>query len=235
MGAVLWTAVLGATMAARLHPPFAEGARWIALGGAFWIATRGYVRRGGEAESGPRFVAGLVLAAASSHLGWALLHLDQVVANPRALLHPTAGQSVLFAPLGVLALSPWGRAARARYLAAALGSLPHAFAVARLGCLAAGCCRGVAGALGTHPTRLYEIAGLLALDAWTRRLPSAWVGPSTLVGFGGIRLLTEPVRAAPPLGEPLVAPSALGLGWIAIGSAMAVTAARRPRGVVGAA
>ncbi len=210
MGAVLWTGVLGATIAARLHPPFAGEARWIALGGAFWMATHGYLRRGGEAESGLRFVAGLALAAGASQIGWVLLHLDRVPADPRALLDLATGQSVLFAPLGLLAVAPWSRAARERYLAAALGSLPRAFAVARLGCLAAGCCHGVTGIHGTHPTRLYEIVGLLALDAGTRRLPSAWVGPATLVGFGGVRLLTEPVRAVPPLGEPLVAPSCVG-------------------------
>jgi hypothetical protein len=235
MGAVLWTGVLGATIAARLHPPFAGEARWIALGGAFWMATHGYLRRGGEAQSGLRFVAGLALAAGASQIGWVLLHLDRVPADPRALLDLATGQSVLFAPLGLLAVAPWSRAARERYLAAALGSLPRAFAVARLGCLAAGCCHGVTGIHGTHPTRLYEIVFLLALDAGTRRLPSAWVGPATLVGFGGVRLLTEPVRAVPPLGEPLVAPSAVGLGWVAIGVAMALAAARRPRKLAGAA
>jgi hypothetical protein len=229
MGAVLWTAVLGATIAARLHPPCAGEARWVALAGAFWMAIHGYLQRGGRSDSGLRLVAGLVLAAAASHIGWVLLHLDRVQADPRALLGPAAGQSVLFAPLGLLALAPWGRAVRERYLAAALGSLPRAFAVARLGCIAAGCCHGVTGTHGTHPVRLYEIAALLTLDAATRRLPAAWVAPSTLVGFGGIRLLTEPARAAPPLGEPLVAPSALALGWVAVGSAIALAGSRRPR------
>jgi hypothetical protein len=234
VSAALWTVASGATLAAQLHPPFAQVARWIALGSAFWMAIWGYLRRGGRAESGPRFVAGLALAAASAHLGWALLHFDGVMLHPRALLNPAVGQSVLFAPLGVLALAPWKRAARERYLAAALGSLPHAFAVARLGCLACGCCHGVEGALGTHPTRLYEIAGLLGLAGWTRRLPAAWVGPTTLLGFGGIRLVTEPFRAPPSLGEPLIAPAALGIGWIAIGSAMAASASQRPRPSVGA-
>ena len=233
VSAALWTVVSGATLAAHLHPPFARDAGSIALVSAFWMAIFDYLRRGGSAESGPRLVASLALAAAAAHLGWALLHLEEVMADPRALWNPVGGQSVLFAPLGVLALAPRGRAARERYLAPALGSLPGAFAVARLGCLARGCCHGVTGEFGVHPTPLYEIAGLLCLAGWTRRLPAAWVAPVTLSGFGALRVLTEPYRAPPPLGEPLIPPTALGLGWVAIGSAMAVAARQPPRPVVG--
>jgi hypothetical protein len=193
------------------------------------MATLVYLRRGGEPESGPRFVAGLVLAAASAHLGWALLHLDQVAAHPGALLNPAVGHSVLFAPLGILAAAPFRRTARERYLPAALGSLPEAFAVARLGCLACGCCRGRGGLLGADATLFFEIAALLALAAWTRRLPAAWVGPATLSGFGAIRLLTEPLRAPLRLAPPMIPPAALAVGWIAIAAAMAVPALHGPR------
>jgi hypothetical protein len=232
-GAALWTVVAGAVLAAHLHPPFARVARWIALGGAFWMAILDYLRRGGTAETGSRFVAGLALAAASAHLGWALLHLDGWMVHARAFLNPAAGHSVLFAPLGILVLTPTMRGARGRYLAPALGSLPRAFAVARLGCLACGCCHGTEGALGTHPTRIYEIAGLLGLAAWTRRLPAAWVGPATLSGFGTLRLVTEPFRAPSLLGDPVIAPAALGFAWIAVGAAMAVVASRHPLPSVG--
>jgi hypothetical protein len=218
---------------ARLHPSFATLARWTALGGAFWMAIFVYLRRGGTAESGTRFVIGLALAGGAAHLGWAFLHLDEVMAHPRALLNPAVGHSVLFAPLGILALAPGRRAARQRYLAAALGSLPQAFAVARLGCLACGCCQGTSAVFGADATLLCEIAGLLALDGLTRRLSAAWVGPVTLSGFGTLRLLTEPFRAPAPLGEPLIPPTALGIGWIAVGAAMALAALQRPRPVVG--
>jgi hypothetical protein len=231
--AALWAVVSGAVLAARLHRSFAPVARWFALGGAFWMAIFVYLRRGGEAESGPRFVAGLALAGASAHLGWALLHLDDVMAHPRALLNPAVGHSVLFAPLGILALAPGERVMRERYLAAALGSLPEAFAVARLGCLACGCCRGSFAVFGADAILLCEIAGLLALAGWTRRLPVAWVGPSTLSGFGALRLVIDPFRAPSPLGEPLIAPTALGIGWITIGTAMALVALWRPRPVLG--
>ena len=227
----LWAVVSGAALAARLHPSLAPVARWAALGGAFWMAIFVYLRRGGEAESGSRFVAGLALAGAFAHLGWAFLHIDDVMAHPRALLNPAVGHSVLFAPLGILALAPGKRAGRERYLAAALGSLPQAFAVARLGCLASGCCHGTFGVFGADATLLCEIAGHLALAGWTRRLPAGWVGPVTLLGFGTLRLVTEPFRAPSPLGEPLIAPTALAIGWIAVGAAMASVALQRPRPV----
>jgi hypothetical protein len=227
--AALWVAVSGTVLVARLHRPFAPVARWAALGGAFWMAIFVYLRRGGRAGSGSRFVAGLALAGASAHLGWALLHLDDVMAHPRALLNPAVGHSVLFAPLGVLALAPGRRAARERYLAAGLGSLPQAFAVARLGCLAGGCCQGSFGVLGADALPLCEIAGLLALDGCTRRLPASWVGPATLSGFGALRVISEAFRAPSPLGEPLIAPTVLGIGWIGIGAAMGLAAVRRPR------
>jgi len=226
---VLWMLASGAALWGLMHPPFAPVARWIALGAAFWMAIFVYLRRGGEAESGSRFVAALVLAAASAHFGWALLHLGEVAAHPRALLNPAVGHCVLFAPLGILAAAPFRGAARERYLAAALGSLPEAFAVARLGCLACGCCRGRGELLGADATLLFEIAALLALGGWTGRLLAVWVGPATLSGFGAIRLLTEPLRAPARLAQPVIAPAALAIGWIAIGTAMAVVALQRPR------
>lgn len=232
MGAALWAVVSGVVLAARLEPSVAPIARWTALGGAFWMAVVVYLRRGGRAESGSRFVAGLVLAGALAHLGWALLHLDDVAVHPRALLNPAVGHSVLFAPLGILALAPGKRAARERYLAVALGSLPEAFAVARFGCLARGCCQGSSAVFGAGATPLCEIVGLLALAGWTRRLTAAWVGPATLSGFGTIRLLTEPFRTPSPLGEPVIAPAALGIGWIVAGAVMALAALQRPRPVL---
>jgi hypothetical protein len=229
MGAsvALWVLASGAVLVARSHPSLAPAARWTALGGAFWVAILAYLNRGGEAKSGSRFVTGLALAGASAHLGWAFLYLEEVIAHPRALLDPAAGHCVLFAPLGILATAPGNREARDRYLAAALGSLPPAFAVARLGCLAGGCCHGNLAFFGVDAIPLCEIAALLTLTVCTRHLPVRWVGPVTLAAFGALRLLTEPLRAPPPLGEPVVAPTQLAFGWIATATAMACSALRR--------
>ena len=170
----------------------------LALSGAFWTALLLY-----RGEAPRRFVAALALAAVFAHLGWALLHSGPVLAHPWALLDP-AGFSVLFAPLGLLALER---------SAAAFATLPLAIAVARLGGLAAGCCHGARG----EPTPLVEIAALLALHLGLRRLRVDWTAPAVLAGLGLIRLLTEPWRATPPLGPPAVSAAVLAAAWIGAG------------------
>lgn len=227
-GAALFLILLAMTLAARVEPSLAEAARRLSLAGAFWAAIFEYLRRGGAAETGSRFVAGLFAAALLAHLGWALLHLDDVRAHPTVLADPFVGHSVLFAPLGTLLVAPGRGSARRRYLSAGLGSLPRAFAVARLGCLAAGCCHGVASADGLDPVPVGDIAGLLLLSGLTQRLPEALVAPVTLSGFGALRLALEPLRAPPPLGPPLVAPSVLAIGWIVAGAALGVAVRRGP-------
>jgi hypothetical protein len=68
---------------------------------------------------------------------------------------------------------------------------------------------------GLHPTALYEIAGLLALHAavWCAGpLPTL---PLVLGGLGALRLLVDPLRAAPPLGAPIVPPAGIATAWLA--------------------
>jgi hypothetical protein len=137
----------------------------VALFAAFWTAVLLY--RGDRPRS---FVLGLGAAAVFAHLGWAALHWDALQRAPWALLDP-AGYCVLFAPLGVLLF------ARS---AAAFRALPLAFAVARAGCLAAGCCRGPDG----QPLPLFELAGLVALHAALSRLSDSCVIPGFCAGFG---------------------------------------------------
>jgi len=244
----------------------------LAWSGAFWIAVLGFVhgaRReegaSGSAASRPagaarspsssldacRHVLGLGLGAVLAHLAWALLHLRDVAAHPEALANPTVGYTVLGLPLGMLATVPWRAPVRRRtaYLAAAFAPLPFALAVARLGCLAVGCCHGtptqlpwgiplaeaaaaappaLLRATSVHPTGLYEIAGLLALGLAARRAPRAWVAPAVLAGFGALRLAVEPWRAAPPLGPPLVPPSLLAAGWL-LAAALLLPSPRPPK------
>jgi hypothetical protein len=170
---------------------------------ALWTAVSLY--RGGRPL---RFVAALAAGAAFAHLGWARLHWAAVAGHPAALLDPTLGYCVLFLPLGPLLLAPEAATWRA---------LPLALAVARLGCLIAGGCHGVAAAWGSHPTPLYEVALLLALHLAVRASADARAAAVFLAGFGLARLTVEPWRAAPPLGPPTLDPALLAALWTGVG------------------
>jgi prolipoprotein diacylglyceryltransferase len=174
---------------------------------AFWTAVLRY--RGERPE---RFVVGIVLGAAAGHLGWAALHAPEVRAHPWALLDPAVGFCVLFVPLGLLLCER---------SAAAFRTLPLALAAARLGCIAGSCCQGTPTALpwavrGLHPTPLYEIAGLLLLHAASRGVADGHLVPWVLGGLGLVRLVVEPLRAAPPLGEPLLPSAWIAGAWIVL-------------------
>jgi len=196
---------------------------------AFWVAVLGY--RGDRVA---RFILGLGLGAIFARVGWGLLHATQIFLAPERLsaesdstgrlgralgywLGDEAGLSLLFVPAGVLLSIPWAarREARLAYAAAASRSLAPACCVARLGCVAAGCCSGLPlpGAPeggSAHPTALYELMGWVGVSAGLLLTASRWVPGLFLTAFGGLRLVTEPWRAPPPLGEPVVDP-----GWIA--------------------
>jgi hypothetical protein len=163
----------------------------------------------------------LVLGAALAHAGWLLLHAPIVWpalrARPGLLLDPSLGFCMLFLPLGPLLLER---------SASAFASLPLALAVAKLGCLAAKCCRGTPtlapwAVAGLHPTVLYEIAGLLALQGVVSRAEARWAAPLVLGGLGALRLLVEPLRAAPPLGAPVITPAAIAAAWLVLAAALA--------------
>lgn len=216
-----------------------EAFQWLALSAGFWVALALYRRS--EAAGAGRFVCGLVLGALLAHLGWALLYVDRIVAEPRALLAP-AGWSVLFVPLGLLVATPWhgGRRRRDQFLRSSVASLPLALATARIGCLGVGCCHGLptdlpfglrlAGdAVTRHPIALYEIAGLLLLHGFATSIPPRWVAPAVLAGFGLLRLAIEPRRAAAPLGAPLLAPGWIAALWVAVALALFVGSLRRHR------
>jgi hypothetical protein len=183
---------------------------------AFWTALWLYERRARPARP-VRFALGLVLGAALAHAGWLALHAPltwpALRARPGLRLDPSRGYCVLFLPLGLLALERSG---------AALASLPLALAVARLGCLAAGCCGGVAAAL-------VEIAGQGALAAGLASLDARRAGALALAGFGALRLVSELLRGAPPLGAPIVAPALLAAGWLVLGAGLFVRAVRMAR------
>ncbi len=205
----------------------------VVLSGAFWTALLGFAARSEWRPSGVRYVLGLLVGGVAAHLGWALFHAPMVFRYPLALLDPALGFTVLAFPIGHLLTAPRsaGPAACGRYLAACFGSLPLALAVARLGCLVSGCCHGVptrlpwgvsphGSPLPVHPTPLYEASAWVALFFAVRRLPEARVASVVLIAFGAIRLAVEPLRAAPPLGQPLVPPALVAALWIPVGLAL---------------
>ena len=192
----------------------------VALCAAFWTALFLYARRARPPQP-LRFACALALGAALAHAGWLLLHAPAVWpairARPGLLIDPSLGFCVLFAPLGLLLLER---------SAAAFASLPLALAVARLGCLAAGCCHGTPTAMpwavaGLHPSALYEIAGLLALHGLVSRAEARFAAPLVLGGIGALRLLIDPLRVAPPLGAPIVPPAAIAAAWLALAAVLA--------------
>ena len=70
----------------------------------------------------------------------------------------------------------------------------------------------------------------MILHGMVSRLSDRWAIPVVLAGFGLIRLGVEPMRATPPLGEPVVPIVAIAAVWVGLGIAMAV----RSAGEVGA-
>ena len=192
----------------------------VAWSAAFWIAL--FVYRGARRRPRPlRFACALGLGALLAHAGWLLLHARSIWpalrARPGLLLDPSLGFCVLFLPLGLLLLER---------SAAAFASLPLALAVARLGCLAAGCCLGTPTSApwalaGLHPTALYEVAGLLALHVAAARTDPRFAAPLVLGGIGALRLAIDPLRAAPPLGAPVLPPAAIAAAWLVLAAALA--------------
>lgn len=208
-----------------------ELAAFVAQCAAFWVALLLYARRRGS-EGSVRHAVGLGLGAVLAHLGWAALHLDAVRDRPLAAIAPWSGFTVFLVPAGpLLASLPRSSGAERRaFLAAALGTLPPALALARLGCAFAGCCHGLptelpwgraleADGAARHPVPLYEIAAHGLLFAGLRPLPARAVPGVFLGAFGALRLGLEPLRAPPPLGPPLVPVEALAGLWSALGVA----------------
>jgi len=204
---------------------FEAGQLPLAQFAAFWASLLCF-----RGDHPGRFLFGLAAGGVLARLGWILLHLPALTAEPgwnlplgqasgaeflAGWLGPGAGFSVLLVPLGPLALAPWsqGSVARTLYWAAACRALAPGLAVARAGCVWAGWCSGP-----EVPTALYEALGwLLASGGLALCSPARVPGLFGLV-FGGLRLATEPWRATPPLGEPLLDPGWVALAWALAGA-----------------
>jgi hypothetical protein len=190
-----------------------DGLRLLSVCGAFWLALLLHDRR--EPRRTPRFAAALLLGAALARLGcaWAF-------GGASSALDPRGGFSMLFLPLGLLALAPWG---------AAFASLPLPLALARLGCIAAGCCQGRDGAL----LPLLEIVLLGALHLALCVPPIRQVPALFLIAFGGLRIAERPWRPEPAAAA--VAPEAIAGLHILAGAVWLLAAARRFRAAPAAA
>jgi prolipoprotein diacylglyceryltransferase len=205
-----------------------------ACSAAFWVALHRAMREPAGRAHATRTAGGLALGALLAHLGWAALHADALREAPAAWLDPSRGYCVLFVPFGVLALSPRADRGRRAYLDASLGALPLAFAVARLGCLAAGCCAGRATDLpwaagGAHPTPFYDVAACAGLQLVCGKLPRGARGGAALAGLGLARLALEPLRADLPLGKPALEPAWLAALLVALGALLLLPARGRWR------
>ena len=214
---------------------------WLA---AFWCAVLAYRFSAGASAAAERYVAGLVLGAWFAQCGRALMDPLALLDEPLSLLNPQNGVSVLFVPLGFLVVASWRTSPheRAAFLARALPTLPLAFAVARLGCVAAGCCGGTstsvpwaipsAGGEGrVHPSPVYEIALLVLLHALVRRAPVRGRAALVLGGLGAIRLALEPLRAHSAAIDAPISAAWVALAWVAyavwMGTASGVPPAQR--------
>lgn len=226
-GTLVWIFLPPLLVPVLLHAPWrtALGAAPL-LVLAFWAAVYDFLRReGSHGDHGFRLALGLGLGVLFAHLGWMLIHPRLVASDPHLLLE-ARGFSSYFLPLGVLTTAP-RRGDRLLYLARAVGCLALGLAVARLGCIVAGCCRGAPtyaffAVGGRYPTRWLEWAGLVGLCLGSRRLPLRLVAPLTLAGYGALRLTLAPLREADPAGPDLLAPAWLAAVWLLFGSGWAL-------------
>ena len=154
-------------------------------------------------------VVGAKLAFLFAELGWPmrpLTGLGDVVFSGRSITGGLLGG--LFAAETARYLTGYPRPPNDRFAAV----LPFSVAVGRIGCLVAGCCRGLPwngpwavayddGVL-RHPAQLYEglfhvAAGFLFLRLVARGRMKGRVFSLYLVLYGVFRFLTEPLRETP--------------------------------------
>lgn len=182
---------------------------------AFWWAVWSF-----QGPHSFRFLMGLALGAGCARLGWAALHASAWFEAPRSVLEAGGGFTLLAVPLGPLLLTPRRGAPQSglAFRAATARALTPAFALSRLGCWGVGCCTGTPlSEAATHPVALYEVIGWLCLSAFLRSASACHVPGLWLVGFGALRVLLEPFRTLPPLGEPEIDVVWIAVAWMGAG------------------
>ena len=201
---------------------------WFFPAAAFWWAVLSF---GGPSKI--RFWMGLALGGVLARLLWAGLHFPLWFEAPWSLIDRTGGFCVLALPLGPFLLAPCRStsAAARSYRAHAARALIPALALARMGCVWLGCCGGRVEIHGwTHPVALYEAVFWLGLACVMPRIPDRQAPGLWLFAFGAVRLLLEPLRAAPPLGPPELRVGWIALAWLSMGLVMLVFDGRETEG-----
>jgi hypothetical protein len=187
----------------------------IFLFAAFWLAVASF-----HGPYGTRFILGLALGSGLTRVAWAGLHFDKWTEAPWSLVDATGGFCVLALPLGFLLVAPYGASpwfAQA-YRASAARALAPALAMSRIGCCWVGCCGGLVSGVGfTHSVAGYEVLAWTVLALALRRVSDAQAPGLFLFAFGALRLLLEPLRATPPLGEPGVEIGLIASLWMGVG------------------
>ncbi len=161
---------------------FAQLAAWCA---AFQLSMAGFAARERSGAARLRMAVGLGLGAAAARLAWGILNAPRVLGDPFLLLDVNGGFSLLGVPAGLVAAAPRGTR-RPSWLAAACRPLPCALAVAKLGCLAAGCC--------ASPLRDAASLAILGLLAWS--VPRRTVTPTVLLGVPALWLALQALPSA---------------------------------------
>jgi hypothetical protein len=183
-------------------------------------------------------VLGVLAGAALAHVGWVAVHAAEILraggmsALGSWLLDLGSGASMLFVPLGPLAVRTWRDEPAAR-VDGDLRALIPGLAIARIGCVVDSCCGGRAAprwlvevasftgaSIDAIPTAGLSVAGLTVLAACTRRPGRA---PFALAGLASLRLALEPLRAAPAHGGATTWVYILALLWLTVAIAIAWT------------
>jgi hypothetical protein len=170
----------------------------LALCAAFWLAL--WLHDHHAPRNTPRFAAALVLGAVFARLGSASLF----EAPDAVRFDPFGAVSLLFLPLGIVLLCP---------TAAAFSSLPLPLALARVGCIAAGCCQGRVGLL----LPIADAAAFCVLHSGARRLSPRWVSAAFLIAFGALRVSESSWRGEAVEASARIAPSRIAALWIVAG------------------
>lgn len=193
------------------------------LGAAFFVVLAWKRLSAGPARSRRESIAALLSAVILAAAGSLVLsdHTD-----PHAIIGAQASFTAYWGAL--IGVSLWALIARKPILAAANALAPAVMAggsVARLGCVFAGCCRGLPGLPLFHPWPLYDVAALfgavmIGIHLEKRRAGGALL--AFLIAYGLLRFFLEFARDVPASALGLTAGQWFAAAQAAVGVALVV-------------